>query len=196
MLAEGIRYGAGFGAAAAAVWWFLGFWFAFPLVVIALFLMYFFRDPDRVVPQDAAVAVSPADGRVVDIRDGRVSIFLSPLDVHVNRSPIAGVIRDVQYTCGRFHIASRPEASAENECNTVTVEGPEGRVVFKQIAGILARRIVFWKKQGDPVARGEKIGLMKFSSRMDVFLDASWDIIVRPGDKVRGGTSILARKRQ
>ncbi len=203
MLAEGIRYGAGFGAAAAAAGWLLGWWFAAPLLLLALFLMYFFRDPERTVPGDVAVLVSPADGRVVDIREAehagqplrRISIFLSPLDVHINRSPIAGVIRDVQYSRGRFHVASRPKASAENECNTVTVEGPEGVVVFKQIAGILARRIVFWKKRGDPVERGERVGLMKFSSRIDLFLDDSWEIAVPVRARVSGGSTILARKK-
>ncbi len=204
MVREGIWYGIGFGAAAAAVGWLLGWPFAMPLVLAALFLMYFFRDPERQVPAEPALAVSPADGRVVDIRpapldDGlsyqRVSIFLSPLDVHINRSPVGGTIEAVEYKCGRFHVASRPEASTENECNTVTVTGPEGTVVFKQIAGVLARRVVFWKKKGDPVQRGEKIGLMKFSSRIDVFFDGTWQLLVQAGQRVVGGTTVLARKK-
>ncbi len=202
MVAEGIRYGVAFSAAAVLAGLLLGWWFALPLAALALFLMYFFRDPERQGPTGAALAVSPADGRVVDIRNTelqgqavrRISIFLSPMDVHVNRSPVAGVVRRVEYCPGRFHVASRPEASSENECNTVTVEGPDGTVVFKQIAGILARRIVFWKKEGDTVDRGERIGLMKFSSRMDVFLDNTWQIVVQAGARVSAGVTVLARK--
>lgn len=200
---DGIRYGAALSLAAALVGWLAGAWFALPLVATALFMLYFFRDPERQVPSDPApIAVSPADGRVVEICDAqhqgrpfrRISIFLSPFDVHVNRAPISGVIREVEYSRGRFLVASRPEASVENERNTVTVEGPEGTVVFKQIAGILARRIVFWKRKGEPVARGERVGLIKFGSRVDVFLDPSWEILVGKGGRVRAGSTILARR--
>ena len=203
MVKEGIRYGAALGAAAALVGWLAGWWYALPPAVLALFMMYFFRDPERRVPAGGALAVSPADGRVVAIRDTehegspcrRMSIFLSPLDVHINRAPIGGLIRNLQYTRGRFHVASRPEASTENESNTVTLEGPEGVVVFKQIAGILARRIVFWKAKGDVVERGERVGLMKFGSRIDLFLDDTWEILVQVGARVNGGSTILARKK-
>lgn len=203
MVQDGIRYGAGLGIAAVLVAWLTGGWFALPLVALALFVMYFFRDPERQVPADPTpVAVSPADGRVVDIRDvehegrpfRRISIFLNVFDVHVNRSPVGGVIRAVQYSPGRFLIASRPEASTENERNTVTVEGPEGTVVFKQIAGILARRIVFWKRPGDEVSRGERVGLIKFGSRVDVFLEPGWELAVAVGDRVHGGSTVLARR--
>ena len=144
----------------------------------------------------------PADGRVVEIRTlehqgrpvRRISIFLSPFDVHVNRAPIAGFIRDVQYSPGRFRMAARPEASIENESNLVTVEGPEGVIAFKQIAGLVARRIVFWKKQGDHVARGERVGLIKLGSRVDLFLDESWEVLVPRGKRVRAGSTILARR--
>ena len=200
---DGIRYGAALGGAATLVAWLVGVWFALPLLAAGLFMLYFFRDPERQVPDDPTpVAVSPADGRVVAICDAehdgrpfrRISIFLSPFDVHVNRAPISGVIRDVQYRRGRFLVASRPEASTENERNTVTVEGPEGTVVFKQIAGILARRIVFWKQKGESVARGERVGLIKFGSRMDVLVDPSWEIVVQMGGRVRAGSTILARR--
>ena len=203
MVQDGIRYSAALAGAAALVAWAAGVWFALPLAAAALFVLYFFRDPERQVPAGPGpMAVSPADGRVVEIRDAehegrafrRISIFLSPLDVHVNRAPISGVIRDVQYSRGRFHVASRPEASTENERNTVTVEGPEGLVVFRQIAGILARRIVFWKQKGESVARGERVGLIKFGSRVDVFVDPSWEIVVQTGSRVRAGSTILARK--
>lgn len=204
MVEEGIRYGVALSGAAVLVAWLAGGWFALPLVAAALFVMYFFRDPERQVPSGPGpLAVSPADGRVVDIRDlehegrpfRRLSIFLSPLDVHVNRAPVGGIIREVKYSPGRFLMASRLEASTQNERNTVTVEGPEGLVVFKQIAGILARRIVFWKKTGESVARGERVGLMKFGSRMDVLLDPSWEIVVRVGERVRAGSSIVARRK-
>ena len=173
---------------------------AIPELLLATFVLYFFRDPERTVP-DEDVVVSPADGRVVDLRqvelDGRkmwrISIFLSLFNVHVNRSPIAGVIRDVCYTPGRFFVASRPEASAENEQNTVTVEGEHFTVTFKQIAGILARRIVFWKKPGDQVLCGERVGLIKFGSRVDLFLPIEIPPSVAVGDRVKGGVSILAR---
>ena len=208
MVSDGIRYGATLSLAAVLLAWLAGVWFALPPLAAALFLLYFFRDPERLVSNDPGpVVVSPADGRVVDIRAvdiragehqgrpvRRISIFLSPFDVHVNRAPIAGFIRDVQYSPGRFRMATRPEASVENESNLVTVEGPEGVVVFKQIAGLVARRIVFWKKQGDHVARGERVGLIKLGSRVDVFLDSSWEILVSRRTRVRAGTTILARR--
>jgi phosphatidylserine decarboxylase len=203
VIPDGFRYGAGLGAAAIIVYWLAGVWFSLPLVALALFVLYFFRDPERVIPSGPEpVLVSPADGRVVDIRDveqagaacRRISIFLSAFDVHVNRAPLGGAIQDVVYSPGRFLVAWRAEASTENERNTVTITGPEGTVVFRQIAGILARRIVFWKKKGDPVERGERVGLIKFGSRVDVFVDAGWELLVSAGARVRGGSSILARR--
>ena len=200
MIRDGFLYAIalGFlGAFAAAV---AGPAWAIPELILAAFVLYFFRDPERTVP-DEDVVVSPADGRVVDLRqmelDGRkvwrISIFLSLFNVHVNRSPIAGLIRNVCYTPGRFFIASRPEASAENEQNTVTVEGKHFTVTFKQIAGILARRIVFWKKPGEQVLCGERVGLIKFGSRVDLFLPVELPPSVAIGDRVKGGVSILAR---
>ena len=126
----------------------------------------------------------------------RVSIFLSPLDVHVNRSPVEGLIREVRYSPGRFLAAWREQASIENERNTIVVDGEYGEVIVEQIAGVLARRVVCWKKSGERIARGERIGLMKFGSRMDVYLDPAWKVEVRPGDRVRGGASVLARDRK
>ncbi len=204
MLPEGFRYGVTLGGAAALVGWLASPWFAAPLVAAALFTLYFFRDPEREVPAGPGLVVSPADGRVVDVRpvehegrpSTRVSIFLSPLDVHVNRSPCEGRIREVHYSPGRFHAAWRQEASVENERNTVSLETPGGEVIFKQIAGVLARRVVFWKKPGETVARGERVGLMKFGSRVDVLLGPDWELAVEPGQRVRGGTSILARRQQ
>jgi phosphatidylserine decarboxylase len=124
-----------------------------------------------------------------------LSIFLSVFDVHVNRAPIAGTITSVDYRPGRFLVASREEASLENEQNAVTVEGGGSRVVFKQIAGIVARRIVFYKRPGDTVAKGERVGLIRFGSRLDVLLGPEWELLVREGDRVQAGASAIARRR-
>jgi phosphatidylserine decarboxylase len=199
MLREGFQYGAGFGVAAIVVGALLGPLWAIPLVVVGVFMVCFFRDPSRTVPQDPGIAVSPADGKVMEVRTmdenrNRISIFLSPLNVHVNRSPVAGRVTRVEYSPGRFHAAWKEEASIENERNTITVATESGDVVFKQIAGALARRVVCWKHDGEQVERGERIGLMKFSSRMDVFLDASWTIQVSAGQQVEGGVTIIARQ--
>ena len=182
----------------------LGWWVAAGLcIALTAFMAFFFRDPPRDCPKDSRVVVSPADGRVVaasriDERTDsptQISIFLSPLDVHINRAPIGGEIVDVAYKSGAFHIASRDIASVENEQNIVTIRGEELTIVFRQIAGVLARRIVLWKKKGDRVAMGERVGLMKFSSRMDVILPAEVDVLVQKGDRVIGGVTILGRLR-
>ena len=174
-----------------------GYGFASPLFILALFCLYFFRDPDRAIPA-GPVAVSPADGKVVAVKpDGgltRLSIFLNVFDVHVNRTPIAGTILKVQDQTGIFLVASREECSADNEQNIVTVTGDGSTVVFKQIAGLIARRIVFDKKVGDPVAAGERIGLIKFGSRCDVLFGPEWEITVRPGERVSAGSSVIARR--
>ena len=183
----------------------LGWWIAATLLLIpTAFMAYFFRDPKRECPVDDRIVVSPADGTVVmavpvdpraENSPTQISIFLSPLDVHINRSPIAGEIIEVVYKPGAFHIASRDIASVENEQNVVTVRGENFTIVFRQIAGVVARRIVLWKKKGDRVAVGERVGLMKFSSRMDVILPASVDVLVHKGDRVIGGVSVLGRLR-
>jgi phosphatidylserine decarboxylase len=181
------------------VGWLAGPGWAVPLYLLAAFCLYFFRDPERPIPE-GPVAVAPADGRVVAVKphsDGttRLSIFLSVFDVHVNRAPIAGTITSVDYRPGRFLVASREEASLENEQNAVTVEGGGSRVVFKQIAGIVARRIVFYKRPGDTVAKGERVGLIRFGSRLDVLLGPEWELLVREGDRVQAGASAIARRR-
>ncbi|HEU4596141.1 MAG TPA: phosphatidylserine decarboxylase family protein [Pyrinomonadaceae bacterium] len=177
-------------------------WVAIPLLLLAAFMAYFFRDPNRVVPDDEALVVSPADGRVTRVEklsegDAQtptvVSIFLSPFDVHVNRSPIAGRVIDRAYTKGRFMIATKDEASLVNEQNALTIEGERITVVCKQIAGVLARRIVCWKGPGDVLQRGERFGLIKFSSRTDLVLPPEVSVSVSVGDRVRGGVSVIGR---
>jgi phosphatidylserine decarboxylase len=199
---EGFIY-VGLPAAVAVVLLVLGIWWvALFFLAVSAFMLYFFRDPRRVVPIEPNVVVSPADGRVTRIatlspgsNDSAtlVSIFLSPLDVHINRAPIAGKITDVSYTSGKFLMATNEQASVVNEQNALTIEGEQISVVCKQIAGILARRIVCWKHPGDPVALGERFGLIKFSSRTDLILPANVKVTVTEGMKVRGGTTIIGR---
>ena len=204
MVRDGIWYGLGLLLLGGAVAWLGGLPWAVPLWALALFVMYFFRDPERPIPAGDGI-ISPADGRVVDLRRiqlgsqpvWKISIFLSIFDVHVNRAPIGGVITQQTYTPGNFRIASRPEASVENEQNTVTIQAP-GRgqsttVIFKQIAGAVARRIVFTKKVGDRVERGERVGLIKFGSRVDLFVPLSYALTVAIGDRVKGGLDWIAQ---
>ena len=184
---------------AAAV---LGFWYvgAF-LFVVALFMAFFFRDPKRVPPTDPDVVVSPADGRVTRIGPASsgadapnvISIFLSPLDVHINRSPIPGKIVDMIYSPGKFLMATNEKASLVNEQNALTIQGEKITVVCKQIAGILARRVVCWKGKGDSLVLGERFGMIKFSSRTDILLPANVKITVKEGQRVRGGTTVIGR---
>src|SRR4051812_19584414 len=202
MVRDGIYYALGLWIAALA----LGFvWppLAAVPVLLSLFFLWFFRDPERNIPSGEGVVVSPADGKVTFVSNvetpsgtrGRISIFLNVFSVHVNRSPIAGTIREVQYQKGKFHNAMGSGSSDLNEQNIVTVEGEGHTIVFKQIAGLLARRIVFTKAVGDKVGRGERVGLIKFSSRVDVVLDPNIEIAVKVGDQVAGGSSILGRMR-
>jgi len=181
----------------------LGVWWAAALLLlIAAFMAYFFRDPERVVPGGAGLVVAPADGRVTRVEklspgDPRspsvVSIFLSPFDVHINRAPIAGVVSDVTYTRGRFKSATREDASLFNEQNALTIRGEGLTVVCKQVAGILARRIVCWKRPGDRLELGERFGLIKFGSRTDLVLPAEVEIEVCVGARVRGGATVIGR---
>src|SRR5260370_1447392 len=196
MVAEVIYYALGLSAARAIVFYLIGPLFAAPLFILALFCLYFFRDPDREIPP-GPVLVSPADGKIVAVKphtgeDTRISIFLNIFDVHVNRAPIAGKVTEVHYHKGEFLVASKELASSQNEQNTVTIEGDGSRVIFSQIAGLIARRIVFWKKAGDQVGAGERVGLIKFGSRVDVIVGPEWMITAVPGHRVKGGSSILA----
>lgn len=199
MVRDGYFYALGMIVAAAVLWRFSPFLAVIPLLLAAFFL-WFFRDPERATPADPNLVISPADGKVTAIAQfevngetrTRISIFLNVFNVHVNRSPIAGVIKDVQYQKGKFGNAMGAGSSDVNEQNIVTVEGDGHRVVFKQIAGLLARRIVFTKNVGDQVQRGERIGLIKFASRVDVILEPAAQVKVKLGDNVIGAKTVIA----
>ena len=183
----------------------LGLWpIALPFAIVTAFMAYFFRDPKREPPQDPHLVVSPADGRVTRVKrieEGNqpsatlVSIFLSPLDVHINRAPIAGEITNVVYTRGKFLMATDENASLVNEQNALTIRGESITVVCKQIAGILARRIICWKQAGERVSLGERFGLIKFSSRTDILLPPQVEVLVQQGARVRGGVTVIGRIR-
>jgi phosphatidylserine decarboxylase len=170
-------------------------------LLLAALVAYFFRDPERKPPADPNAVVSPADGRVMEVVnepfDGqpgqRISIFLAVWNVHVNRAPMSGTVQKVEYRPGKFYAAMRSRASIENEQNVFYLDTQRGRVVFKQIAGWIARRVVSWKSAGDSLATGERIGLIRFGSRMDVWLPPGAKILARPGQKVAAGESILAQ---
>ena len=176
-------------------------WAAGVLIFLGLFVFYFFRDPEREIPSDPDAVVSPADGHVVAILDEmldstmghRISIFLSIWDVHIQRAPVAGRIADVVYRPGRFYAAFRSAASRENEQNIIYIHTPQGQLVFKQIAGAIARRVLCWKSEGESVARGERMGMIRFGSRVDVWLPMAAEVVVKQGQMVKGGESILAK---
>lgn len=198
ILSDGIFYACGLALAGIVLSYFLNPWAGAPLYLLALFCLYFFRDPER-APPFGDVLVSPADGKIVSIRqlspaETRVSIFLNIFNVHVNRAPIPGKIAELIYQKGKFLVASHEAASLENEQNTLVVEGPSSRVICRQIAGLIARRIVCYKHAGDTLAVGERIGYIKFGSRVDVIFGPEWRISVGPGDKVTGGRTILANR--
>jgi len=197
---DGYFYGVGFLAAAALLLW-LTFWpLALIAVLLAAFFLWFFRDPERAIPAGPGLIVSPGDGLVTETvlfetTDGprrRISIFLSVFNVHVNRSPIAGTITVARYQKGKYLNAMNPASAVENEQNIVTVSGEGFEVTFKQIAGLLARRIVFVPALGSVIERGERVGLIKFGSRVDVILPAEAELRVKPGVRVQGGASVLA----
>ena len=190
-------------AAAGALLLWLG-WYVIggALLALAAFVLFFFRDPERKIPDAPGAIVSPADGWVLSVGEQnmngttqtRIAIFLSLFDVHVNRAPIAGCITAAEYRRGKFLIASREDAGRLNEQNEITLDGEGTRVVFRQIAGVLARRIEFWKKPGDVLARGQRVGMIRFGSRVEVFFESRFRARVKPGDHVRGGSSILAQR--
>jgi len=200
MVRDGIYYGLALIAVAALVAWLTAPVIAAVPLLLAAFFLWFFRDPERSIPAVQGAIVSPADGKVTDISEldengesrTRISIFLNVFDVHVNRSPVTGIIEDVRYHKGKFRNAMAADSAASNEQNVVTLRSDAGTVVLKQIAGLLARRIVFTKKVGDRVERGERVGLIKFGSRTDVIFPADAEMKVRVGDHVNGGSTVLA----
>ncbi len=200
MVRDGIYYALGMLVVAAVLWWLGPHALALVPVLLAVFFLWFFRDPERVIPAGDGLVVSPADGKVTDVSTTqlngepytRISIFLNVFDVHVNRSPIAGVIKSAVYKPGKYLNAMDATSAEANEQNVVTVESDGLTVVFKQIAGLLARRIVFNHKPGDALVRGQRVGLIKFGSRTDVILPQPSEVKVQIGDKVKGGSSVLA----
>jgi phosphatidylserine decarboxylase len=182
-------------------WWAAG---GIAFLLLAAFVTFFFRDPERRIPDGPGLVVSPADGKVMRVGEAEpslepppglpqvVTIFLSALDVHINRSPASGRIESVSYRPGSFRAAFNEEASRGNERNEVVLEGGEGRLAFRQVAGVLARRIVFRRSPGDEVRRGERVGMIRFGSRADVFLPEGYVLKVEAGQRVRGGETVLA----
>jgi phosphatidylserine decarboxylase len=205
MVRDGYIYGLSLLAVAGALFWFTGGWiWTIVPVLLALFFLWFFRDPHRVAPSGQGLIVSPGDGLVTETAtiatpEGsrqRISIFLSVFDVHVNRAPIGGVLSSVRYQTGKYLNAMNPDSAERNEQNVVTVRGQGAddgvEVTFKQIAGLLARRIVFNFGQGQAVERGQRVGLIKFGSRVDVIFPADAILRVKVGERVKGGESVLA----
>jgi phosphatidylserine decarboxylase len=201
MVRDGYIYGLSLMAVAVALAWFAGSWaWGIAPVLLAAFFLWFFRDPHRTVPGGEGLIVSPGDGLVtetaaINTPQGprqRISIFLSVFDVHVNRSPIGGKLSRVRYQKGQYLNAMNPASAERNEQNVVTVSGEGFEVTFKQIAGLLARRIVFDHAEGETLKRGQRVGLIKFGSRVDVVIPAEAALRVKVGERVKGGSSVLA----
>jgi phosphatidylserine decarboxylase len=201
---EGYPFILVFGIATAVVASLAGPVCALPPLLLTLFMCYFFRDPERDIPSEKDVFVSPADGRVFLIRDVQeskylhrdvreISIFMSPLDVHVNRAPSDGTVKMVQHNKGRFAAAYKENSSFTNENIEVVLQTSHGDILVRQVAGFVARRAVCRKKEGDTLARGERYGMIKFSSRLDIYLPQSATLRVKVGDRVRAGETILAK---
>ncbi|MBI3404641.1 MAG: phosphatidylserine decarboxylase family protein [Acidobacteria bacterium] len=202
MRKEGFTFSAGPLLAGAIAIFLNWIWVGVLFLVLGAFVLYFFRDPERKASDDPSALVSPADGHVVEIveeaLDGvpgrRLSIFLSVFDVHVNRSPLAGRVTRIEYRPGKFYAALRTRASEENEQNIIRIVTPQGKTIqVKQIAGWIARRILCWKREGDQVAMGERVGMIRFGSRTDLWMPMDTEIVVRRGQKVAGCSTILAR---
>ena len=198
---DGYFFGVGFLLAAAILFWLTSWPFALVPALLALFFLWFFRDPERVIPTAPGLVVSPADGVITEVvrfetpqgPRQRISVFLSVFDVHVNRTPVAGAVTEVRYQKGKYLNAMNAASAVENEQTIVTVAAEGYEITFKQIAGLLARRIVFTPRIGDQLARGQRIGLMKFGSRMDVILPAEAEVRVKKGQRAKGGVTILAQ---
>ncbi len=200
MVRDGIPF-VGVPIALAAIPVAFGYWWlAIPFLFLAAFMAFFFRDPRRSIPLEPGIVLAPADGRVTIVRpadsdnsESLVSIFLSPLDVHINRAPIEGEIVDIAYKTGKFVMATRDDARLVNEQNTLTIQGDHLTLKCTQIAGILARRIVCWKRRGERVKCGERFGMIKFGSRTDLLMPSHVEIIVSEGMHVRGGETIIGK---
>ncbi|WP_346354227.1 phosphatidylserine decarboxylase family protein [Azotosporobacter soli] len=201
---EGYIYVVSLSLLSFAVYWAFGLYWSILPVVLTAFIAFFFRNPDRSIPDDTRLIVSPADGRVMSVTEvhddqflnaegTKVTIFLSVFDVHVNRSPIAGEIKYQQYTCGRFRPAYKPTVGCENERHSIGLENDDIRIVVTQIAGLLARRIVSWVTLGSILERGERYGLIKFASCTEVIVPKNVIVTVKKGDRVKGGETIIGR---
>lgn len=177
-------------------------WIAFMPAILTLFMLYFFRDPERKTPEGEGLLISPADGKIILIRDifenehlkkdsKQISIFMSPLNVHVNRSPYDGKVKEVKHNKGRFLAAYKDDASLKNENIEMVLETRYGNILVRQVAGYVARRTVCRVKQGDELRRGERYGIIKFSSRLDVYLPKNIEIKVKSGDRVKAGETII-----
>lgn len=175
-------------------------------LVLTAFVTYFFRDPHRIVPSEPDCIISPADGRIVSIEIGqmppcfvnvpmmKISIFMSLFDVHVNRAPERGTIKEIRYFRGRFVAAQKDRASMENERSCILIEtSRKDHIIMVQVAGLIARRIVCWSAVGDMVERGERIGMIRFGSRVDLYVPSNWEVLVSHGDMVRAGEDILCK---
>lgn len=201
---EGFPFIAGFGLA-SAIAFFAGSLLGILLLLITAFMIFFFRDPERTVPEGENIFIAPADGKVIvsetvfdraiaDNNTHLISIFMSPLDVHVNRAPCSGRVLSVKHNPGKFFSAFKPEAFQQNENITMVIESPMGGVTVRQVAGAIARRAVCRVKPGDMLEKGERYGIIKFSSRLDIYLPADSDIKVKNGDRVTAGETIIASR--
>ncbi len=208
---EGIPFISVSALLAALTWWYAlangqpTAWvvLAIVLTVTAAFISWFFRDPQRAIPREDGLVVSPADGKILEILEvdepdvfagpaRRITIFLSVFNVHVQRSPLAGEVIHRDYHAGGYAVAWHPKASDENERASLGIQTPEGRIKVTQIAGLIARRIVTYPKEGDQLTRGQHIGLIRFGSRVDLFIPRSWEVRCVPGDMVKGGETVMA----
>jgi len=187
-------------------WWFGYPWASLGFLTLAVAVIFFFRNPERIPPEGEGIIISPADGTVMQVVENvrsdnlpgltvkRISIFMSVFDTHVNRCPISGVVRKVKHVPGRFLDAREPDSSLVNEHNSVVIQDEDGPIEVVQIAGKIARRIACWVNEGDPVKRGERFGLIRFGSRLDVYLPERMSFVVTPGTTVRAGVTIIATK--
>ena len=204
ILSDGYVYIFGAVALAAVLGFAVSPYAAVPFLVLAAYFAYFFRNPERVIPEDRSLLVSPADGTVMEVASleyddfvkepcNKVVIFLSIFDVHINRSPMAGEIKCQQYVCGRFKPAYKDSVGFENERHMLGIENDRLRITVTQIAGILARRIVSWVTLDDVLEKGERYGLIRFGSCTEVVMPKSVEVTVKKGDKVKGGETIIGR---